>query len=102
QKEDEDLNENGFIAENLDEERKVPGLFVDQLVLIKDVTEEINNATASSATDDERMMRLDSIISEIESRETEATGLIISITPLYNGGKYSLYGYKRYNDVRLV
>ncbi|RPI74261.1 MAG: S46 family peptidase [Ignavibacteriales bacterium] len=102
QKEDEDLNENGFIAENLDEERKVPGLFVDQLVLIKDVTEEIKNATASAATDDERMIKLDSIISEIESRETEATGLIISITPLYNGGKYSLYGYKRYNDIRLV
>ncbi len=101
QQEGEDLNETGFFAQNLDEERKVPGLFVDQLVLIKDVTDEINSATGTG-TDQEKSSKLDSVMNEIESRETEATGLKISITPLYNGGKYSLYGYKRYNDVRLV
>ncbi|OGU70820.1 MAG: hypothetical protein A2V93_07795 [Ignavibacteria bacterium RBG_16_34_14] len=101
QNEGEDLNETGFFALSLDEERKVPGLFVDQLVLIKDVTDEVVSSTGEG-TDEEKADRLDSIINEIESRETEKTGLTISITPLYNGGKYSLYGYKRYNDVRLV
>jgi len=101
QQEGEDLNGTGFFAQSIDEERKVPGLFVDQLVLIKDVTDEINSA-AGTGTDEEKAVKLDSIINEIESRETETTGLTISITPLYNGGKYSLYGYKRYNDVRLV
>jgi hypothetical protein len=101
QKEGEDLNETGFFALNLEEERKVPGLFVDQLVLIKDVTDEIYSALGTG-TNDENTAKLDSILNEIESRETEATGLTVSVTPLYNGGKYSLYGYKRYNDVRLV
>jgi len=102
QQEGEDLNETGFFALSLEEERKVPGLFVDQLVLIKDVTDEVISAAGMGLTDEEKAVRLDSIINEIESRETEATGLTISITPLYNGGKYSLYGYKRYNDLRLV
>ncbi len=101
QQEGEDLNETGFFALSLEDERNVPGLFVDQLVLIKDVTDEINSAVGTG-TDEEKTVRLDSIINEIESRETETTGLSVSITPLYNGGKYSLYGYKRYNDVRLV
>ena len=39
---------------------------------------------------------------EIEKKYSEETGLVIKITSLYNGGKYSLYGYKRYNDVRAV
>ncbi|HSP86827.1 MAG TPA: S46 family peptidase [Ignavibacteriaceae bacterium] len=102
QQEGEDLNETGFFALNLEEERKVPGLFVDQLVLIKDVTGEINSADVIGLSEEERSIKVDSIINEIESRETEETGLTISITPLYNGGKYSLYGYKRFNDVRLV
>jgi hypothetical protein len=102
QDEGEDLNATGFFANSFDEERKVPGLYVDQLVLIKDVTDEITRETNHARTDEERAAKLDSIISAIETRETETTGLIISVTSLYNGGKYSLYGYKRYNDVRLV
>jgi hypothetical protein len=94
QEEGEDLNETGFFALSINEERKVPGLFVDQLVLIKDITDEIDKGKTTS--------NVESIISEIETRESEKTGLIVSVTSLYNGGKYSLYGYKRYNDVRLV
>src|SRR5690606_24504824 len=102
QREGEDLNATGFFAQSLEEERKVPGLFVDQLVLIKDVTDEIHSAVDAAATDEQKAVVLDSIINEIETRETQATGLMASVTPLYNGGKYSLYGYKRYKDVRLV
>jgi hypothetical protein len=102
QKEGENLNATGFFAMNLEEERKVPGLFVDQLILIKDVTDEILSASEKGATDEEKALIIDSKISEIESREGESSGLEISITPLFNGGRYSLYGYKRYNDVRLV
>ncbi len=32
----------------------------------------------------------------------EETGLKCQFVSLFNGGKYSIYGYKRYNDVRLV
>ncbi|MFN3694063.1 MAG: S46 family peptidase, partial [Ignavibacterium sp.] len=98
----EDLHANGFIAESLEDERPVPGLYVDQLVLIKDVTDEVMAAVDLAKTDEERVQLEDDIIKTIEDREAKATGLEIAVTKLYNGGKYSLYGYKRYKDVRLV
>jgi len=101
-KEGEDLNANGFIAQTLEDERPVPGLYVDQLVLFKDVTDEVIDEINKGTSDEERAKFENEIISKIEEREATATGLEVAITPLYNGGKYSLYGYKRYTDVRLV
>ena len=101
-KEGEDLHENGFIAQTLEDERPVPGLYVDQLVLFKDVTDEVIDAINKGNSDEERAQFEKDIISTIEDSEATATGLEVAITPLYNGGKFSLYGYKRYTDVRLV
>jgi hypothetical protein len=102
QKEGEDLNETGFFAETLEDERPVPGLFVEQLVLIKDVTGEIQSYIDKAATEEGKISNEQEIIFEIENRESDSTGLTVVVTPLYFGGKYSLYGYKRYDDVRLV
>lgn len=101
-REGEDLNETGFWAETLDDERKVPSLFVDQLVLLKDVTDEVQKAIDKGLTEEEKVANEDNIIFEIQTRETEATGLKVKVTRLFHGGKYSLYGYKTYKDVRLV
>ncbi len=101
-KEGEDLHTNGFIAQTLQDERPVPGLYVDQLVLFKDVTDEVIDAINKATTDEERSKLENDIITKIEEREAAATRLEVAITPLYNGGKFSLYGYKRYTDVRLV
>lgn len=99
---DEDFHGNGFIAYSLEEERPVPGLYVSQLVLIKDVTNEILSEMEKGKTDEERTRLKNDIIDVIEQRESEESGLECTVTALYNGGKYSLYGYKRYTDVRLV
>lgn len=101
-KEGEDLHSTGFAAATLQDERPVPGLYVDQLVLFKDVTDEVIEAINQGKTDEEKAKLEEDIISKIEEREASATGLEVAITPLYNGGKFSLYGYKRYTDVRLV
>ena len=100
--EGEDLNANGFIAQTLQDERPVPGLYVDQLVLFQDVTDEVIDEINKGTTDEERAKFENDVISKIEEREAAATGLEVAIISLYNGGKYSLYGYKRYTDVRLV
>lgn len=100
--EGENLHETGFWAQTLADERPVPGLFVDQLVLVQDVTDEIQDAIDEGETYERQLELKDSVIASIENREAEATGLEVSVTELYYGGKYSLYGYKRYNDVRLV
>jgi hypothetical protein len=98
----EKINDDGFYAPTLADERKVDGLFVDQLVLIKDVTDEIQKEIDRGSSADDKIFREDDIKREIKEREEKNTGLKIDITSLYNGGRYSLYGYKRYNDVRLV
>ncbi|TDI72431.1 MAG: S46 family peptidase [Bacteroidetes bacterium] len=100
--EGEDLHENGFISYILDDERLVPDLFVDQLVYFQDVTDEIYDAMEEGNTEDEKLAIKTRMIEEIETRVAEETELEVSITPLYEGGRYSLYGYRRYNDVRLV
>jgi hypothetical protein len=101
-KEGEELNEKGFWAETLDDERKVPGLFVDQLVLMKDVTDEVQKAIDKGSTEEEKVKNEENAIAEIQTREIDSTGLKVKVTRLFHGGKYSLYGYKTYKDVRLV
>ncbi|NQZ75903.1 MAG: S46 family peptidase [Ekhidna sp.] len=93
--EGENFDENGFYAENLEDERKVPDLFVDQMVMIADITEEVasSNLEVDSAL---------SVITTNYSTKAGWEGLELETRTFYSGGKYSLYGFKRYNDVRLV
>jgi hypothetical protein len=98
----EDLFDNGFYAKRLSDERPVPGLYVDQLVLIKDVTKQIQDAIDKGKTPEEKVANRKKEMDELKKQEKKETGLRIQIVTLYNGGKYSLYGYKRYTDVRLV
>jgi hypothetical protein len=97
-----DIHKDGFIAWNLEDERPVPGLFVEQCIGIEDVTEEIHKALEYAESDSERLTIETEKILEIESRYQNDNETFAKVTPLYFGGKYSLYFYKRYNDVRLV
>jgi len=53
-------------------------------------------------SDNEIISLRDSIKTELITKMEEETGLICKVITLYNGGKYSLYSYKRYDDIRLV
>ena len=97
-----DFHKDGFIAWDLSDEIPVPGLFVEQCVGIEDVTEEIYLALETAQSDSERLAIESEKIIEIESRYQNDEETFAKVTPLYFGGKYSLYFYKRYNDVRLV
>jgi Peptidase S46 len=102
QKEGEDLLKDGFYASQLADERKVKNLYVDQLIIIEDVTGEIKNYMDKGKTDDEKVQQRDVIIDSLVNKYNDETGLKCRIVSLYHGGKFSLYGYKRYNDIRLV
>lgn len=102
QKPGEDLLKTGFYAASPEEERKVPGLEVDQLMLIKDVTDEIKAAINSGTDDADKIGKKRRKMSELEDSYSAQTKLVCKVVQLYNGGKYSLYGYKRYSDIRLV
>lgn len=102
-KEGEDFLLNGFYASSLEEERKIPDLYVDQLIVIEDVTKEVRDAMNKAKSDEEKIKAREQKILEIQSKAaTKYPDLVIQVVALYNGGKYSLYGYKRYDDIRLV
>jgi hypothetical protein len=102
QEEGENILRDGFYAETLEDERKMPNHYVDQLHLIEDVTERVQNAMTKGETDQEIVDNRDLEIASIVAEYAEETGLTCRVVTLYNGGKYSLYGYKRYTDIRLV
>ncbi len=102
QKEGENLLKDGFYAKTLEEERKLENLFVDQLVFIKDVTKEISEYMNNGKDDNEKIKLREDIKDSLVQKYNKDTGLKCKIVTLYYGGKYSVYGYKRYTDIRLV
>ncbi len=102
QKKGEDLAKTGFYADSLSKERKVPNMYAEQLVFIQDVTDSINAAINKGKNEDEKIDNKRQKIDELINKYNEETGLKCQIVTFYNGGKYSIYGYKRYTDVRLV
>ena len=105
----EDLTDSGFCAEALSGERQVPGMYADQLVLIKDVTPEVQKAFNTGATSQQKVANGDAEIARLQKEywkkykeSTPADSMVFQVVTFYNGGKYSLYGYRRYTDVRLV
>ena len=105
QEEGENFLEQGFYAKTMEEERQIPGLFVDQLVRIEDITDRVSRAFNKGKTEVERVelrnAEFDAIKNEYEVKEGWDDLELQTIT-LYQGARYSLYGFKRFNDVRLV
>ncbi len=97
-----DYAKEGFVAHNQNQEMKIPGLEINVLISIEDVTDRVNGAVKPdmSAADANNTRR--SIISAIESESLQATGLRSDVVTLYQGGQYNLYRYKKYSDLRLV
>ena len=98
----EELEKNGFFAATLADERKVEGLFVQQLVKIIDVTADVQSKVDKGTTDKEKVDILSKYKKQIEDYYAEQLNLKTELVSFYNGGKYSIYGYKVFNDVRLV
>lgn len=105
QNEGEDFSNDGFYAGTFEEERKVPDLYVDQLVLIEDITERVQKSFNRGITDEEKVKfrneEFNAIKKEYGERESWK-GMELQPITLYQGARYALYGFKRYTDVRLV
>lgn len=99
---EKDLIADGFFAETLEDEIRIPNYYADQLVFIKDVTEEVQAAAETGETADEKAKNKEEKIKELTENLEKETGLRAQVVSLFNGAKFSLYGYKRYDDIRLV
>lgn len=91
----------GFNAAQLANEVRCPAMEINQLVEIKDVTGAVEDATrgladkAANEAQKAEMSRLEKACATSDSVRCE-------VVSLYHGGRYHLYKYKRYQDVRLV
>ena len=108
----EGLLDAGFLARSLEAERRVPGLYMDQLVAIDDVTDEMGAAVDAGETAAERQAAFETAEAEVTARLLRPYGIaepnadeddyVVQVVALYNGGRYSAYTFRRYRDVRLV
>ncbi|MBE2187575.1 MAG: S46 family peptidase [Rhodothermales bacterium] len=109
----EGLLDKGFLARTRAQERRIPDYYVDQAIATEDVTEavEARIRAANPQTDAERMQAQRDAAEAQRVEMLRARGIdpadrdadvIVQIVPLYQGGRYSAYTYRRYRDVRLV
>jgi len=93
---------NGFWAMNKSEELTNPGLTVQFLVKMEDITDQIM-ANVSDKMD--KAARLDTIQkngAKIRKAYLKGTDYNADIKPLYNGNQYFIYVYEVFKDIRLV
>src|SRR5207302_3287378 len=65
-------------------------------------TERINAAVKPELKPAEAFAARRAVMAAIEKESLDKTGLRSDVVTLYQGGKYHLYRYKKYTDVRLV
>ncbi|MDO8501922.1 MAG: S46 family peptidase [Gemmatimonadaceae bacterium] len=93
--------ETGFVARGMGEEKKCPGFYVDQLESIENVTGRVRAGITATTAEAQAHQRTE-VTAQIETECNRQTGLTCQVVSLYQGGMYSLYRYKRYDDLRLV
>jgi hypothetical protein len=100
---DHDLLRDGFLASARGEERRCPGVGLERLESITDVTARIERAARGregAARDEARDAEIARIESECARRA--AGNVLCEVVDLSPGATQNLYRYRRFDDVRLV
>ncbi|MCB9646583.1 MAG: S46 family peptidase [Deltaproteobacteria bacterium] len=96
-----DLVEHGFNAKTRAQELRCPGFDVTRLEAITDVTEKVLAATAGKQGEAFQKARA-AVVAELEAACAASEAVRCDVVDLYRGGRYHLYRYHRYFDVRLA
>jgi len=99
---DRDLLRDGFRARTRAEELPCPGLELNVLQSIEDVTARVNAAVPDDTDPAAAFAARRKIIADIEKESLDQTGLRSNVITLWKGAAYHLYRFKRYTDVRVV
>jgi len=92
----------GFYARSQKEEKRCLDLELNVLMSIEDVTDRINASVKLDSNPEEAFVARRAAMAEIEKESLERTGLRSDVVTLFQGGRYHLYRFKKYTDVRLV
>lgn len=98
---EKDILRDGFLARSPEAELPAPELEVDILWQITDVTDRVNAAAEGKEGAEAEQARR-AARTALEAQLGESSGLVTESVTLYQGGRYHMYGYKRFTDVRLV
>ena len=90
-----DYFRDGFQAADAAAELRCLGLDASVLMKIEDVSEQVKAGGQS-------LTQRNATIARIEKECAAKTAGACSVTRLFSGGRYDLYQYRRYSDVRLV
>lgn len=96
-----DLLSNGFWAKNMSTELPNPGVTVDFIVDIKDVTNQILEGT-DHLQDAELAKKIANNIEIYKNSQKIENYQSISVKPMYYGNKYYAYVIETFKDIRLV
>lgn len=96
-----DFNKDGFIARKMEEEPHCPGMEMNQLTAITDVTQAVQDATKNVPADKFNEVQK-AAVAGIEKECATGKEWRCDVVTLFRGGQYNLYKYRRLQDIRLV
>lgn len=92
----------GFYAAAQSAERQCPGLAASVLMKIEDVTKQVKGEVKESGAAAQALAERKAAMARIEQDCGAKTGYTCTVVTLFSGGRYDLYQYKNYTDLRLV
>jgi V8-like Glu-specific endopeptidase len=96
-----DYNRDGFLAKTTADEARCPGMEMNQLVAITDVTRRVQDATKDAKPEVFNDVQK-ATLAAIEKECGTSDDVRCEVVSLYQGGRYDLYKYRRFQDIRLV
>ncbi len=93
--------DDGFFAKSYQEEKPIPGLFVNFLVRMDDVTAKVV-AAIKDVPEAEKALKIQEVSRQIAADAAKGTAYETYVRDFYKGNQYFLYTYEKFTDVRLV
>ena len=97
-----DYLSDGFWAMSHEEELPNPGLTVQFLIRIEDVSEAINSQLTAEMTEEQRGAKITEVVDPLVKKATDGTIYNASVRSFFGGNEFYLFVYETYKDVRLV
>ncbi|MBV9399367.1 MAG: S46 family peptidase [Bryobacterales bacterium] len=97
-----DFIKDGFYAPTREGELACPGLEASVLIAMEDVTKQVKAAAKDNTPAAQALQQRNAAIARIEQECASKLHDRCSVVKLFSGGRYDLYQYKTYSDLRLV